>query len=131
MIALLQYWKPYEAYAVEQVLVTHSNCIIDFGAGHSVYEDDSLFARVQAALAPLPYVILILPSPDLEESTAILNARFEELLQREVGTVDSGLLKLNEQFVKHPSNHKLAKMVVYTQGKTPEATAAEIIEKLA
>ncbi len=131
MIALLQYWKPYEAYAVEQVLATHSNCIIDFGAGHSVYEDDSLFARVQAALAPLPYVILILPSPDLEESTAILNARFEELLQREVGTVDSGLLKLNEQFVKHPSNHKLAKMVVYTQGKTPESTTAEIIEKLA
>jgi ribosomal-protein-serine acetyltransferase len=35
---------------------------IDFGAGHSVYEDEELFARVQQALAPYPWVILLLPS---------------------------------------------------------------------
>ncbi|MBE2182182.1 MAG: shikimate kinase [Anaerolineae bacterium] len=130
MIALLRYWKPYEAYAVERVIATHSNCVIDFGAGHSVYEDDALFERVQAALAPNPYVVLIMPSPDLEASIAILNARFEQLLQHEVGTVSPELLSLNEHFVKHPSNHKLGKIVVYTQGKTPEETAREIIEKL-
>lgn len=129
-IALLRHWKPYETYAVERVIATYSNCVIDFGAGHSVYEDAALFERVQAALAPLPYVILILPSPDLEESVVILNARFEKLLEREMGSVDPELLKLNEHFVKHPSNHKLAKRVVYTQDKSPEETAAEIIAKL-
>lgn len=130
MVGLLRHWKPYEAHAVERVLAEHAGCVIDFGAGHSVYEDAALFARVQAALAPFPNVILLLPSPDLDESTAILNARFTELLEREVGTVDPELLKVNEHFVKHPSNHRLATLVVYTNGKTPDETCAEILDKL-
>ncbi|MBZ0292940.1 MAG: shikimate kinase [Anaerolineae bacterium] len=130
MLGLLRYWKPFEAHAVERVLATQSNCIIDFGAGHSVYEDPNLFARVQAAFAPYPYVILLLPSPDLDESVAILNARFTELLEREVGIVDPAVLDMNARFTKHPSNHRLAKIVIYTNGKTPQATCDEILEKL-
>lgn len=130
MIGLLNYWKPFEAYAVERVLATQSNCVIDFGAGHSVYEDPILFERVKAALAPHPYVILILPSADLDQSVAILNSRFEALLQREVGSVDPELLRLNALFTRHPSNHQLAKMVVYTEGKTPQETRDEILQKL-
>ncbi|EDX83128.1 hypothetical protein S7335_306 [Synechococcus sp. PCC 7335] len=34
---LIQYWKPFEAYTVERLLLEHTNCVIDFGAGHSVY----------------------------------------------------------------------------------------------
>ncbi len=30
-------------------------------------------------------------------------------------------------FVRHPSNYKLAKYVVYTEGKTPQETAEEIL----
>lgn len=130
MLGLLRYWKPFEAYAVERILPDHPNSVIDFGAGHSVYDDEALFQRVQIALAPYPNVIMLLPSPDLDESTQILNARFRELLQREVGTVDEGLLELSATFVKHPSNHQLAKMTVYTNGKTPDETCAEIISKL-
>ncbi|MEM9485502.1 MAG: hypothetical protein AAGA83_17645 [Cyanobacteria bacterium P01_F01_bin.116] len=51
---IIQYWKPFEAHAVERLLSDHSNCVIDFDAGHSVYEDPLLFQRVQRALAPLP-----------------------------------------------------------------------------
>lgn len=130
MIALLNYWKPFEVHAVERVLSTQSNCVIDFGAGHSFQEDPALFNRVQAALLPYPHVILLLPSPDLDESVAILNERFEALLQREVGVVDPELLTLNERFTKHPSNHQLAKLTVYTQGKTPAQTRDEIIARL-
>lgn len=126
--ALLQYWKPFEAHAVERIVATQSNCIIDFGAGHSFYEDDALFNRVQAALAPYSYVILLLPSPDLDESVAILNARFVALLQRELGHVDPELLKVNELFTRHPSNHRLAKITVYTERKTPEAVCNEILK---
>jgi shikimate kinase len=130
MLGLLHYWKPFEAYAVERVLATQSNCVIDFGAGHSVYEDPLLFQRVQTALEPFSHVILILPAPDLDLSVAILNARFAALLQREVGEVNPDLLKLNETFTRHPSNHQLAKMTIYTEGKTPDETVEEIIKKL-
>ncbi|MFN8417741.1 MAG: shikimate kinase [Anaerolineae bacterium] len=103
MLGLLRYWKPFEAYAVERVLPDHPNSVIDFGAGHSFYDDEALFDRVQNALAPYPNVIMLLPSPDLDESARILNDRFRTLLQREVGLVDEGLLDLNATFVKHPS----------------------------
>ncbi len=130
MVGLLAYWKPFEAHTVERVLEDHSGCVIDFGAGHSFYEDAALFARVQQALTPFPNVILLLPSPDLDKSVAVLNARFAQLLRDEVGTVDPRLLDVNEQFVRHPSNHTLAKMVIYTDGKTPDETCAEILQKL-
>jgi len=130
MIGLLNYWKPFEAHAVERILATQSNCVIDFGAGHSFQEDPALFERVRAAFQPHPYVVLLLPSPDLDESVTVLNARFEALLQREDGSVDPELLKLNERFTRHPSNYRLATLIVYTKGKTPEETSDEIIERL-
>ncbi|WP_211746629.1 hypothetical protein [Paenibacillus sp. Marseille-Q4541] len=34
-----KYWKPFEAYAVTQILKEYDNHVIDFGAGHSVYEE--------------------------------------------------------------------------------------------
>ena len=89
-----------------------------------------MFARVQSALAPYPNVILLLPSPDLDKSAEILNARFAQMLMEEVGEVNSALFAVNEHFVKHPSNHLLAKMVVYTNDKTPEETCDEIVQRL-
>jgi shikimate kinase len=130
MMGLIKYWKPFEAHAVERALSEYKNCVLDFGAGHSVYEDENLFTRVQNAFTPFDYVILILPSADSDESVDVLNARFSRLLQREVGKVDPKLLDLNEHFVKHPSNQRLAKMTIYTQGKSPEETCNEILEKI-
>lgn len=129
LLKSLHYSKPFEAHAVERVLAEHQG-VIDFGASHSVYEDEQLLARVQKALASFPYVILLLPSPDLDESVAIVNARFAAMVQKDIGEVGDEVLQLNEHFVKHPSNHLLAKIVVYTKDKTPEETCAEIIEKL-
>ncbi|UCJ13977.1 MAG: hypothetical protein JWS08_09770 [Phormidium sp. PBR-2020] len=77
---IYQYWKPFEAHAVERLLSDHKNCVIDFGAGHSVYEDNSLFQRVQRVLAPYPNIVLLLPSSDLNESVQILNERNECVL---------------------------------------------------
>jgi len=51
--AAYQAWKPLEAYAVERILADHQHAVIDLGGGHSVQEDPTLFARVQAALAKL------------------------------------------------------------------------------
>ena len=119
-LGLYRYWKPFEAHAVERLLSENEEVVIDFGGGHSVYEDDTLFARVQKVMAPYPYVILILPSPDKDRSVKILN-------ERTGGVVSEGF-DFHEHFVKHHSNYDLAKHIVYTEGKTPEETCAEIIE---
>jgi len=130
MAGVARYWKPFEAHAVERVLAETLSGIIDFGAGHSVYDDSVLFSRVQRALAPYRNVILLLPSPDLEESVTLLNARLVTLLEEEVGTVDPAILAMNAHFVRHPSNHQLATHIVFTEGKTPEETGAEILQLL-
>lgn len=57
-------WKPFEAYAVERMMADRPLAVIDFGAGHSVFEDETLFERVRVALEPFPNVVLLLPSAD-------------------------------------------------------------------
>ncbi len=129
LLRSLNYSKPFEAHAVERVVAEHQG-VIDFGASHSVYEDEGLLERVEKALAPFPYVILLLPSPDLDEAAAIVNERFAAAVQKDIGEVGNEVLRLNEHFVKHPSNHRLAKLVVYTKNKTPAETCAAILEML-
>ncbi len=91
--------------------------MIDFGAGHSVYERDEDFARVQAVLAPYPNVVLLLPSANLAESVAVLRDRNTPLV---------GDVPLTRYLVAHPALRALATQVIYTEGKPPAETAAEI-----
>lgn len=118
---ITKYWKPFETYAVERLLSKPEEVVIDLGGGHSVYEDDDLFARVKKALSPFPNVILIMPSPDLDESISVLN-------ERTGGFVSDGF-DFHEHFVRSRCNYELAKHTVYTKGKTPGETCEEI-EKL-
>lgn len=55
--------------------------------------------------------MLLLPSADLDESIDILNERNDY--------VPDGTPNINELFIRHPSNCELAKLTVYTKGKTP------------
>lgn len=118
-----RYWKPFEAHAVERTLSEHPNCVIDFGAGHSVYEDDALYTRIQSVLLPYENVVLVLPSRDLDESVQILRGRLKE--QGWDGL--AGNVDFLEHFVKHHSNHSLAKKAVYTKGRLPQETCNEIV----
>ena len=95
-----------------------------------MYEDAELFARVQKAMEPYENVVLLLPCPDLDKTLEILTARLVKLLQDNGIEVDPDGLWIMEHFVKHPSNQKLAKFVIYTEGKTPEETCEEIVQKL-
>jgi adenylate kinase family enzyme len=126
----LRYSKPFEVHAVERVLSDHRCHIIDFGASNSVYDDELLFTRVKNALAPYPNVILLLPSSDPEESVKILNTRLTHMVKSKGEEINNELLDLNEYFIKHPSNYRLAKIVIYTKDKTPEEICNEIIQKL-
>jgi alpha-N-arabinofuranosidase len=122
-----RYWKRFEIHAVERLLAEHRDCVIDFGAGHSVYEDEALFERARRALEPFRNVVLLLPSPDLEESVRLLRER----TGTEPGGEADGPLPIDfcEHFVRHPSNHRLATIVVYTDGKSPEEIRDEILER--
>jgi hypothetical protein len=120
-LGVYRYWKPFEAYAVERVTAEHRGSVIDFGAGSSVYEDEALFARAEAALAPLRNVVLLLPSPDLDESVAILR-------ERTPMKVDG--VELNRFLVTSPELRELATLTAYTDGEAPEATADAIVARL-
>ena len=123
-LGLYRYWKPFEIHALERVLAERRDCVIDLGAGHSVYEDDALFARARAALAPFANVVLLLPSEDPEESIRVLRARGG-------GSAPApNEFDFVAHFVRHPSNQDLATVVVYTEGKTPEETRDEILARV-
>jgi shikimate kinase len=122
--ALVQYWKQFDAHAVERVLADHHDCVIDFGAGHSIYDDPVDFQRVERLVEPYQNVILVLPSPDREESIQILTERQQTLAPPADREIIGGLIRYH---VMHPSDYRLAKRVVYTKNKTPEETAAEVI----
>ncbi|CAG0936267.1 shikimate kinase [Thermoflexales bacterium] len=126
---VLRYSKPFEARMVEKVLADHHG-IIDLGASNSVYDDKRLLTRVENALAPYPHVILLLPSPDMDESVEILKNRLTRMLIKAGKEFTNELFELNQYFLKHPSNHQLAKLVIYTKDKTPEEICADILQRL-
>jgi hypothetical protein len=125
--ALVTYWKRFDIHAVERVLTDYpTDHVIAFGAGHSVYDDDVLFARAQQALAPHPYVVRVLPSPDDDTCIQVLRERVAAL----GFDPDGDIITLNRQFLQHHSNADLATLTIYTDGQTPEQTCTRLIAQL-
>ncbi len=118
-VGVYHYWKQYDLYAVERLLNEHQNCVIDFGAGHSIYERDEDLERARELLAPYANVVLLMPSPNLDESVAILGQRNTLLING---------MEANRFLMTHPSNQELAKLVVYTKDRTPIETKDEILQ---
>lgn len=118
---VLAYWKPFEARLVEEVLQAHPHdTVIDFGAGHSVFDDPALFERVENALKPFPLVLYLTPTPDAETNIKILH-------QRDLDDGESGLPEFNHDFVCSDCNSRLATHTFYTHERTPEQTRDAIL----
>ena len=115
-------WK--DACALERLLSEHGNCVFDLGAGHSVYEEEDLFMCARKILAPYDNVVLLMPTPDPDESIRILRER--TLKAKNWDCMFEGF-DFHEYFVRHRSNYELAKHLVYTSGKSPEQTRDEIL----
>ncbi|MEM9507591.1 MAG: shikimate kinase [Cyanobacteria bacterium P01_E01_bin.35] len=120
-VGVYHYWKQHDLYAVERLLNEHQNCVIDFGAGHSIYERDEDLERARELLAPYANVVLLIPSPDLDESLVILRQRNTLLING---------MEATRFLITHPSNRELAKLKVYTKGQTSIATKDEILKRL-
>jgi len=116
-------WEPTLLRVAERVLHEYPDAVISFGAGHSHYRDDALFARVRAALADR-FVVFVLPDPDPAVSVT-------ELRKRSVADRDAdwiyGDFDFMDHWVRDACNHELADYVLYTRGRTPEECAAEIV----
>ena len=114
-------FKEFEFFLTATVLTNLSKpVIIDFGAGHSVYEDMTIFLEMQSLISRFGNVILLMPSKDKEESITILN---------EMKEIKSGSRKDldNRHFVNMPCNYELATIIEYTKDKTPEQISNEIL----
>ncbi|KAF5582629.1 shikimate kinase [Fusarium pseudoanthophilum] len=123
--ALLKYWKYFEYRAVVDILQNalkpgdkFYGKILDFGAGHSVFENKEELDHVGELIAPYEGVFLILPCEDVDEALSIM----EERRGHE--------LSYNRHFLDHPSNKRLAKRTVYTKDISPERSADEMSEYL-
>ncbi len=81
-----------------------------------MYEDIHLFKKVSHILEKYPNVILQLPTEDKDQSMKILSERTD--------------FEHNDLFVYSSCNEKLAKIVVYTEGKSPEETCDEVIKMM-
>ncbi|MEZ4862015.1 MAG: shikimate kinase [Caldilineaceae bacterium] len=118
----LHYQAPFEVHAVARFLQEQDDPgVLELGASQVALPDDQLTARLAQLLQPYQPIILLLPSPDHEASIQVLDER---------GYVFYEGVELTEHFVRHHSNHDLAKLRLYTKGKTPEESCAELLPQL-
>lgn len=90
--------------------------IVDFGGGHSVYDDREIFEKVKSMLKPFKNICLLLPDKDEEKSLDIMKSRA------------TGDTRDNKKFFESPCNKELATMIVYGNNRQPEEIAEEIMQ---
>ena len=120
-------WWPSLAYAAQQVVKDYTDCVIDFGAGHSHYEDELMYKGVKEALAGCRNIILLLPTKDLDQSVSLLKQ--QSINQRNMDWIFSGY-DFIEHWVKDYCNSDLATVTLFTDDKTPEQTCEEILKAI-
>lgn len=89
--------------------------IVDFGAGHSVYDDTLIFEEVKSMLEPFKNIILLLPSKDDKKALDIMKNR------------STGDTRDNKMFLESSCNKELATMIIYENDRQPSEIAEEII----
>lgn len=131
IIARGAYRRPFEVYSVERMIEDYpTGHVLSFGGSNSVPDNPDDFERVQKVLAPYPYVVLLLPSADQQESQRVLMERFRALVPDCAPEDLKQVAALNRHFVEHPANGILAKYTVYSADKSAAETCGEIITML-
>ena len=101
---------------LERVKKEGSYGIVDFGAGHSVYDDQEIFEKVKSMLKPFKNIVLLLPDKDEEKSLNIMKSRA------------TGDIRDNKKFFESPSNKELATITVYGNNRQPLEIAEEVMQ---
>ena len=102
--------------SLERVKKDGSYGIVDFGAGHSVYDDQEIFEKVKSMLKPFKNIVLLLPDKDEEKSLNIMKSR------------STGDIRDNKKFFESPCNKELATITVYGNNRQPLEIAEEVMQ---
>ncbi|YCK33262.1 hypothetical protein ACNF49_03900 [Actinomadura sp. ATCC 39365] len=124
-VAAEREWEPARVHAVERVVADHPDTIVALGAGHSHYTRPELFLRVQAALAPVEHVVLVLPCA--EEGRAVEVLRRRSLATKSTDWTSADGHDFLAEWVRDPGNRALATTVLHTDGETPGQTLARLL----
>ena len=92
--------------------------IVDFGAGHSVYDNPLIFNEVKAMLKSFKNIVLLIPSVDIEKSLVIMSKR------------SNGDFSTNRKFLTSSCNRDLATLIEYENGRSPQEIAESIINRI-
>lgn len=92
--------------------------IVDFGAGHSVYQSKEIFEKAKKLLSDFDNIVLLLPSENVEESIKIMAER------------STGDYSTNREFILSPCNKELANFTIYGNNRTPEEIAKDILSRI-
>lgn len=103
---------------VQKAMIEGRPGIVDFGAGHSVYDDENIFRGIKEILSDFKNIVLLLPTPDIESSLEIMAKR------------STGDYSTNEKFLRSHCNKDLATMTIYENGRTPKQIAESIIRTI-
>lgn len=116
--------KEFEFYLTSSVLTDLKKpAVIDFGAGHSIYENPIMFFEMKKLIRKFLNVVFLIPSEDKEKAMELLNKR----INKRDGTTTE-VTADNKRFIERSNlNSQLASIIMYTQGKTPSEIAEELI----
>ena len=115
-------FKYFEAYLTSSVLTgMNKPMIIDFGAGHSVYDQPLIRGYMKSLISKFSTVIYVLPSRNKEESLEILSTRIKN---RDI--IPEGA---NEYFLSSGLNEEMATNIIYGEdfNQDPDKMVSEII----
>jgi hypothetical protein len=125
--AVLRVWKPYEIRLVEAAFADHRDCVFDFGAGFAMFDDAGHAERLRAAMRPFRNVVLVLPSADDEEAIRVL---WERSPKYDPAIHKGEFFDFPRYEVTHPLPREVATGVLYTDGRSPEDCAGELVGRL-
>ncbi len=129
--ALIDYAQSYFGPREIHAILNQFSGIVDLGASDTHSNDMRRMKELLHYLDGYPNVFLILPYPDENLTLQVLNKRLIQRYKddRLKGPVLNTYLEKNEEFVRSTQNHVAAKHVIYTNDRSFEKIAEEIILK--
>ena len=119
--------KDFEFYLTSSILTSlNIPTIIDFGAGHSVYENPIMFYEFQKLMSRFSNIVYMIPSLDKEKATQILN---ERLLDRN-SKITPEFFEANRHFVNMPCNESVSTIREVTGRKELDERCDDGISKI-
>ena len=117
LYAMLCYMNEFKARTLAPIIEDHPGHIIDLGGGAQCFDEPHQVEMAQKAFEKVENVFLLMPSKSVTTSQEYLAHVLEKY-------------PINDYLIEHDTNEVLAKKVVYTSGKKPEDTTAEIISQI-